>query len=298
MFGVYYKDRYPICRTCSPFTRSSQEDKILEFLNEHNIKYISNDRTQIKPKEIDIFIPLKNIGIEINGVYYHQDSKNRHLEKHDLCAAKGIQLLQFTDLQINDNFELVKSMILSKLGIFKHKIFARNCVIKDVSKKDSRQFINQNHMQFDTIDKVRLGLYYNDVLVSIMTLGKPRFNKSFEWELIRFCSLENHQILGGFTKLLSHFTKTYSTSIISYANKNWSNGSVYLNKFEKLHDSPPSYNWVNGKGLVYSRYQTQKHKLLDLLPNYDNLLTEYQNMKNHKFFKIYDCGNVVLTYKT
>ena len=65
--------------------------------------------------------------------------------------------------------------------------------------------------------KIRLGLYYNNQLVSLMTFGKSRFNKNCEYELLRYCS--HYNVVGGAEKLFKHFINEYKpSSIVSYSN--------------------------------------------------------------------------------
>ena len=118
---------------------------------------------------------------------------------------------------------------LSSLFNLNKKIFARKCVIKKVSKTISKQFLNDNHIQGNSIDKLRYGLYYNDELVSLMTFGSKRKvlgnkNKSFnEYELVRFCNKLNFNVTGGFSKLLNNFIGEVKPSkIITYADIRWS----------------------------------------------------------------------------
>ena len=67
-----------------------------------------------------------------------------------------------------------------------------------------------------------------------------------------------------------------------------SNGSIYmLLGFELKGYTEPNYYYIKGNE-VLSRYKCQKHKLKDLLENYDDTLTEYQNMTNNGYYRIYD----------
>jgi hypothetical protein len=45
--------------------------------------------------------------------------------------------------------------------------------------------------------------------------------------------------------------------------------------------------------ILESRIKYQKHKLKDVLSIFDGEKTEYENMKNNGFRRIYDCGNMV-----
>jgi hypothetical protein len=131
-----------------------------------------------------------------------------------------------------------------------------------------------------------------------MTFGKPRFNKGYDWELIRYCNVLDTTIVGGASKLLKHFINNHSGSILSYANREHSNGKLYeALGFNLINESQPSYQWVKGSTLL-KRYQTQKHKLQSLLgESFDPLKTESENMFNNGYRRIWDCGNLVFAIK-
>lgn len=126
-------------------------------------------------------------------------------------------------------------------------LMARKCEIKEVSLKDSKDFLNKYHYQSSTrSSKINLGLYYNDELVELMTFGKPRYNRNYDYELLRLCTKHGYTIIGGAAKLLKHFEKTYSPkSIISYCDKDKFSGDIYETLgFSKLSEQK-SVHWYN-----------------------------------------------------
>ncbi|HPM74230.1 MAG TPA: hypothetical protein PLA71_00745 [Saccharofermentans sp.] len=128
-----------------------------------------------------------------------------------------------------------------------------------------------------------------------MTFGKSRYDKKIEWEMIRFCTVNNFNIIGICSKLLTYFEKHYSpSSIISYCDKRWSTGKTYENcGFKYSGESSPNY-WYNKKGVRrISRMQYQKHMLKDKLEEFDPTLTEWENMQKNGFDRIWDCGNKI-----
>jgi hypothetical protein len=128
-----------------------------------------------------------------------------------------------------------------------------------------------------------------------MSFGKPRFTDKYEYELIRFSTELGYNIVGGASKLFSHFiSDNHPSSIISYANRRFSQGNMYEKiGFKLVRLSEPGYFYANGKDFV-SRSKAQKHKLAKLLGNkYDENLSEYDNMRAAGYFRIWDCGNLV-----
>ena len=145
------------------------------------------------------------------------------------------------------------------------------------------------------ISKLRYGLFYKDELVSLITFSKPRFTTKYDYELVRFASKKGFQIIGGCSKLLKFFEKNNKNkTLISYADRRYSNGKLYFALgFHLIGKSSPNYWWVK-KDIKLSRYQCQKHKLDKLLgSNFNSENSEAENMKNNNYNKIFDCGNLV-----
>jgi hypothetical protein len=129
-----------------------------------------------------------------------------------------------------------------------------------------------------------------------MTFSKCRYNKKYEYELLRFCNKLGYHVPGAAGKLLKYFELNLQPkTLISYADRRWSKGNLYekLN-FKLISISSPNYWYFKlGKINRESRIKYQKHKLKLLLDNYDDNLTEHENMLNNKFHRIYDSGNLV-----
>lgn len=262
---------------------------------------ILNDRTMITPNELDIVLPDIKLAIEYNGLYYHSDEfkpKNYHLDKTNACENLGYKLFQIFE---SDDIDVWKSMISGKLGL-NRRIYARKCFVSEIPANVSGDFCVQNHLQGNVPASVHLGLFYDDgfdtQLVQVMTLGKSRYNKYMQYELLRLCSLKYTTVIGGASKLWNFFVHKYSPkSVISYANRRFSQGNIYeVLGFEKTGISAPNYQYiVNGK--LYSRVKYQKHKLSKVLEKFDPKLSEIENMHINGFYRIFDCGNIVYTWK-
>jgi hypothetical protein len=222
------KDLKYACPHCHPFYRSRAEEDINKFVSKY-FSTLTNDRTILSEShnsELDIYIPSKKIAIEYNGLYWHSQSqgkdKNYHLQKTELCESKGIQLIQIFEDEWNDKQSIVKNRLKNILGITPHRIFARKCEVKVVDNSLADKFLEKYHIQGSCNSSIRLGLFYKSRLMALMTFGKSRFNKSYDWELLRYVTIGSFNIVGGASKLLFHFRKSYNGSIISYADRRWS----------------------------------------------------------------------------
>jgi hypothetical protein len=276
--------------------RSEFEISVFNYIYELDNEIIANDRNLIGKYEIDILIPNKNLAIECNGIRYHDEfhkpDKNFHRIKTMKCKERGFKLLHIFENEWEDVWkrDIWKSMIHSHLGVNK-TIYARKCYIKDVNYKDKDKFLNENHLQGTVQSSVNLGLFQDDELVCLITFGKSRYNKNFDWELMRFCNKKYINVVGGFSKLLKNFRESWKGSIITYADTTYSNGDLYRKNgftFGKYND--PSYFYCKNGFESLSRQSAQKSKLKKLLKNYNPDLTEEQNMYNHNWFKVWRCG--------
>ena len=266
----------------------------------YNGDVIQHDRSLLKGKELDIYIPDKKLAIEFNGTYWHCDElvgKNYHQEKSIECIQHGVQLIHIFEYEWLKDYKqnLIKQLLKDKLC--ESKIYyARQLSIKEVTKKDEEEFLNKYHIQGFSGSKTAIGLYDNNELLSIMTFGVPRFDRSADCELIRMCFKAGISIVGGAERMLKHYIDTYKPlSIISYCDLAKFNGNSYFRlgfTTSKENLTSPNYVWVSpDRNEVLPRYQTQKQKLVNLgLDAYGD--TEDEIMKNLEYLKIYDSGNL------
>jgi hypothetical protein len=284
---------YGVEKIKQSYFSSKEEDMLNEMLSVE--KVIRHDRSILQGKEIDLYIPTLKLGIEVNGLFWHSEKmkgKSYHLDKLILATKTGVSLIQFWDFEVKEKFQIVKSMIESKIGKTT-KIAARNCVIKQPTKNEEREFFNANHLQGFTNSSFCIGLTYDDQFVSMMSFGKPRFNKYFQVELLRFANKIGHTVVGGASKL---FNRRPRGGIISYCDRRYSVGNLYRNLGMKESGvSSPNYWYTSNFKTLYNRVKFQKHKLEKQLENFDPHLSEYQNMQNNGYERVWDCGNLVFT---
>jgi hypothetical protein len=286
------------CNKCVNNGVSKAEKEIFEFINSLGIDVIENDTSVLDGKELDIYIPSHNLAIEYNGLYWHSElfvDDNYHLNKTESCEEKGVQLIHIFEDEWLYKQNIVKSRIKNILGLTENKIYARKCEIKEIDFKIVNEFLNKNHIQKTVKSKVNIGLYHNNELVSLMTFGSMRkimggvSNKDY-YELLRFCNKLDTSVVGGASKLLKYFIKNYNPEqIISYADRRWSNGGLYVSLgFSFIHNSKPNYWYLNDKTREY-RFKYRKSQLI--LDGYNPNKTEREIMFSRGIYRIYDCGN-------
>jgi G:T-mismatch repair DNA endonuclease (very short patch repair protein) len=275
---------------------SMTELSVCKWLDELGIQYMQGD-WKIIGKELDIYIPSAKLAIEINGLYWHSwhpnsnkaEDKTRHIEKNKLATERGIDLMHVTDLEWIDKQDIIKSMLKSRLGL-NQRIHARDCYVCIVDGKLERDFLNQHHIQGYVPSKLAIGLFYGDELVSIMSVGKSRFNGIAEHELLRFCTKSSITVVGGGSRLIHAIKKTHP-SLMTYCDLSKGTGRGYENMgFQRVRDTDPGYFWTNGD-LVISRFKSQRAQLSKWLQGYDPSKSESENMFAAGYRRFHDCGN-------
>lgn len=100
--GIYC----PVCHV------SKEQGEVYETVKRlYSGPIIVNDRTAISPKELDIYLPEKNVAIEFNGKYWHQGDGRREAQKSEECKAAGIRLLHVWEREWKKNRETVVKQI-------------------------------------------------------------------------------------------------------------------------------------------------------------------------------------------
>jgi hypothetical protein len=285
------------CTKCKVCYTSKGEDAVAAYMQPFT-EVLRNVRTIIKGFELDIYCPTLKLAIEFNGLYWHSDewkTADYHLAKTQACEALGIKLIHIFEDEWLDKPEIVKSRLLVAAGKAK-RIFARKCILKPVPVSAAFAFQRESHLQGPVGSQVRLGLYEHDILVALMTFGTPRFNKAFDWELLRYCTAPGITVVGGASKLLKTFKAEHPGKLISYADRRWSTGHLYrMLGMTEGEPSPPSFYYIK-HGARHNRMTMQKHKLLDLLGDkFDSTASASENLASAGYRKIYDCGSRVFT---
>lgn len=278
---------------------SREEVQIAEFLESNGVEVESGNWSVLGDKELDLFIPTHRLAIELNGLHWHStinstnEARMRHVSKSQKCSEQGIELWHITDEQWHTKKDILKSMLLNKIGLASTKVYARKCLLKEVSSKEAKVFFNDNHIQGQAAASIYYGLYYNEDMVMCLSFGKARYNSNYVYELIRSATKKGFSVAGGFSRILKHFQKNHEGSLVSYADRSYSTGKVYeKNGFKLASVSEPGYFWTKS-GKSYNRVKFQKHKLAGLLKDFDSNLSESENMYRNGYKKYWDCGQLV-----
>ena len=291
------RKRYGVDYTCLIYSGklngndSSYNRAFAELLDNNDIKY----EREFLLQKYSYDFKVGNTLIEINptathNTYFSPYGKNRidtnyHRDKSELARDSGYNVIHVFDWDDTDKVvQLLKDRVT---------VYARNCDIRVVSDVDTNNYLDIYHLQWTCRgQKIRLGLYYNNQLVSLMTFGKSRFNKNCEYELLRYCS--HYNVVGGAEKLFKYFVDNYKpSSIVSYCDTSKFNGKVYdMLGFKIDTINSPSCHWYSVKE---NRHITDN---LLRMQGYDRLFKENhgKGTSNEElilargYLPVYDCG--------
>ena len=293
------------CLTCNPplYACSVPENEMCDFIESiYNNRIVKNYKIPKLNKEIDVYLPDLNIGFEFDGIYWHSEifkGKFGNINKKKAIRKEGIRLYNIWE----DDWLLKKDLMKSRISALLKtptRIHARKCIIKNITPKEERDFLMSNHLQGYSPSKIKLGLFHNYELISLMTFGERRKSlgsgkKQGEYELIRFCSKKNHIVIGGASKLFSNFIKKYDfNKIISYQDNSWGTGNLYEKLgFTLINDEQPNYWWCKGN-LRFGRFNYRKDKLIS--EGYDPDKTGDEIMSERGYYKLWDYGSLKWEY--
>ena len=218
-------------------------------------------------------------------------SKEYHLDRLKIAVENGYDLISVFDW---DDWEKIKYLLQDK-----ETLYARKLEIKEVDKKECNEFLNNYHLQ-NTCNgqEIRLGLYKDNELIEIMTFGKPRYNKNYEWELLRLCTKPEYKVVGGAEKLFKHFIELVNTkSIISYCDNSKFSGVVYTRLgFIQKGKPSPSLHWSKGSEHITDNLLRQRGFDQLFNTNYGKGTNNEELMIEHGWLPIYDCGQMTFIW--
>jgi len=291
-----------ICTICNPIEKhiSGLENQLSIFIKNNYVGEIIENEKIIDPYEIDIYLPELKLGFEFNGLYWHSEAQkenNYHWNKTEISEKLGIKLIHIYEDDWIYKQNIVKSRILNLLNR-SNKIYARNCEIKEISdNKLIREFLENNHLQGFVGSKVKIGLFYKNDLISIMTFGSYRKamgqkSKEKTYEMLRFCNKLNTNVVGGASRLFKYFIDNYNPDeIISYADRSWSNGNLYEKLgFRLIHKTNPNYYYIIDK--IHRKHRFGFRKDILVKNGADPNKTEHEIMLEKGIFRIYDSGHL------
>ena len=299
-YGVPYPCMTDQCRESSASVISKVNKSIANYITELTRLSCSLDKVKLDRFSYDLHVEGTNILIEVDPTYTHNCIGNHwdkhgldkyyHINKTQLANEHGYRCIHLFDW---DNIDKVIHMVSPK-----HCVFARKCELVKIDSQTASKFENIHHLQGACRGQdICLGLYYNDELIEVMTFGKPRYNKHYQWELLRLCTHYKYKVIGGASKLFKYFINNYSGSIISYCDRAKFNGYVYQAIGMSLKQiTEPQKVWSKNSSKITDNLLRQRGYDQLFGTSYGKGTSNQELMVKNSWLPVYDCGQLVYEY--
>lgn len=253
---------------------SSLEQCFKIWLDSIDVKYIH--QFNIENRYADFLLPDYNIIVELDGLYWHCDlflDNKYHFDKHELYSKHSYRSFFFREDEIENKFNIVQSILNNAMHKNNNKVFARKCKVIKLSRNESDDFFNTNHLM-GSGSGVSYGLEYDNKIVSAISIKNTK-KQDKNYEISRFCNIINTSVIGGFSRLLSHFINDSDVDCITtFIDRRYGIGLYLENLDFKRKSCNASFKWTNTKE-TFHRLRFPGNS------GYDNGL-----------MKIWDCGQL------
>lgn len=278
----------------------------LDFKNRLNaVGWDAQEEFNIENKWYDLWTEGSPILVEVDPTYTHYtDGKQMsdsidsvpptyQLEKSELADKYGFHCVHVFDW--DDKYQIVQLLRNDR-----KLIYARKCKVFEIGPDTARDFESIYHLQGPVKGQVVcLGLSYEDKLVEVMTFGRPRYNKNYQWELLRLCTQFDYTVVGGASKLFKYFLRTYNPdSIISYCDRAKFSGDVYRKIGMTLHHTTdPARIWSKGTKKITDNLLRQRGYDQLFGTHYGKGTSNVELMIENNWHSVYDCGQFVFEWQ-
>lgn len=274
---------------------SKPEQDLYEYILSLGIEAEQSNRKILNRKELDIYVPSKQVAFEYNGLYWHSEKhkgRDYHFNKYNACKEQGIQLIQIWEDDWRRNTQLIKDMVAHKLGVASvERVFARKTRVVEMETVEANGFLSQNHIQGSVGGCRFLGLYKGDECVAVLAFRTEGENNDI-CHIARYAT--STTVVGGFTKLLAQLEKNYRfASIYTFSDNEISDGSLYNGSgFEVDYTLNPDYQYVY-RNVRYHKYNFRKSRF-ETDPNllYEEGLSESELAELNGIHRVYDSGKI------
>lgn len=286
------------CPKCTPVGSKLQHNVADWIDNELKFKVMRNARGFLGRRELDIYVPERMLGIELNGLYWHSEEAGKDNQYHDdkarKCSALGIRLLHFFEDEWYHKQPIVKSIIKNVLLNENERVMARKCELVKLASSEKKTFFSCNHLEGDVQSSVAFGLKFNGEIVQAVSCRTPQHKKYKDsLEIARSCSRLNTTVVGGLSRLMTavkrHAQNNGYANLLTYVDQRFGIGKGYeLCGFELLKTTTPRFWWTD----YHKRYNRFKFKA-----DKSTGRSEAQVAAESGVVKIWGCSNRLYSLK-
>lgn len=259
---------------------SKEELEVYTFLRLEfsDIPIYRSDRVVLNGRELDIYIPSRNLAVEYNGLYFHNSSSktpNYHLHKTSQCEKKGIRLISLFSDEWENKKPLCIDLLRKALGRYTP---IRNFDIRELDFEESRKFFESTHLNgYDPSTSISIGCFLEGRILSAIGITKV----VDKWYITRHSETFGVKTINGMEEMCGYLADEYGISEIGLIlDRRLFDFREYLQEgFTMTESTEPHFQYTKD---FKSRFYSEE---LDRL--------EESVLKENGFLKVYDCGNVI-----
>ena len=262
---------------------SNYKDLQLDFISNVILGNIEYEHPLLKLKKsldkIDTSYELKehmifeyeNVRIVyVDGFYFNKNSIPDSILNSWKSETKRTIFVYDYEITDERKFEVIISDVKYALGKIENRIYARKCQLKELNNRDVRKFLEDNSLFGYRSASVTFGLYYENELVMVYSLGNNFYGRKKDTEVIRVCTKKNTQVIGGSSKCLNYYIKNYAKSgetIIFYVDAIHHSGSS-MSEFEFVKHENGFMNYYvsfDKLGKAFNRTPSRNKEIKELI---------------------------------
>lgn len=297
------------CSECNHM-RSDAENAVASFVARFTTAQQRN-RQLIRPRELDIYMPEKQMAVEFCGDYWHSHGnkedevarKNRHHEKYLACKNLGIRLLTIYESEWAQRNYAIRRLLRNALGRSRGKLMARKCTLGKPTIAQARAFYDRYHPQGGDGSGEHYGLFWKGKLVACMRfsfgINDRGESKNRVWTLSRYAT--RITVAGAASRLFKAFVEEFNPQEVkSFSDNRYFEGGMYQQLgFALEAELPPDYQvWSPKFGLrpktLYQRRNIPQRLQEHGMGNSFDPETDPRSESEMTFLmgcrRLYDCG--------
>ena len=298
-YGVPYYTQSDNYRHSPYFRVSKINQRFADKLRDAGILHKSE--FSIGLKSYDFVLNTAQTLIEINPTYTHNAIGNHwntqglsmyyHRDKTQLAEDNGYRCIHVWDW---DDWDKVIDLIAPKIVLS-----SEDMSIYRLTPEVTNQFLNENDIHRTCRGQlVSFGLVKDEQVYQVMTFGKPKYDHSYNVQMMRMCTKRGFEITGGFDRL-SHFASAdYGLSrIIAYCDRSKYTGQEHEQLGMKLaRVTPPQLIWSKGTKKITANL-LRAHGYDQLFgTTHESDQPDDQLMLSNGWLPVYDCGQRVYVF--
>lgn len=197
------------------------------------------DRTVLKPKELDIYMPDAKLAVEYCGEFWHSHkdadderaNKHKHFQKYKDCKAQGIRLITLYESEWLGHNYAVRRLLRNAVGKSKGKLMARKCELRKATHAEARSFYERYHPQGGAGAGEHYALFWKGKMVACMRFvlgandrGAGASNRV--WTLGRYATRVT--VAGAASRLFKAFVQEHNPPTVkSFSDNRFFEGGMY-----------------------------------------------------------------------